>query len=133
MELSKALLGKARNAENVDALQAMARENGWNMTREEAKAYFDQMHKSGALSDEELENVTGGGCRKNDHLVVTIRDSCPLWKCKNHPWAGATTWVGQPGGGKQRLACPCGRENICGNCHFCHYEGGLWLCYNPEK
>ena len=26
----------------------------------------------GELSDDELENVTGGGCKKNGHPVVTI-------------------------------------------------------------
>ena len=32
-------------------------------TEEEAKAYFEQLHpKTGELSDDELDNVAGGGC-----------------------------------------------------------------------
>ena len=33
------------------------------MTEEQAKAYFEQFHPvSGEISDDELENVAGGGC-----------------------------------------------------------------------
>ena len=39
-----------------------AKENGVELTEEQAAEYFAQMHQSGELSDEGLDNVSGGGC-----------------------------------------------------------------------
>ena len=37
------------------------------MTEESAKAYFELLHpKTGKIADEELENVSGGGCHADD-------------------------------------------------------------------
>ena len=132
MELSKELIAKAKNAENAEALGALAKENGWEMTQEEAKAYFTELHKSGALSDEELENVTGGGCRKDEHLVVTLGYGCnDLWRCKKHRTTG-NVWIHY--GDDFYWGCgACLAKKKCNYCYYCHYEGGLWLCYNPEK
>ena len=41
----------------------MAEENGIELTLEQAKGYYTMLNpKAGALSDEELDNVAGGGC-----------------------------------------------------------------------
>ena len=42
---------------------ALAKENGMELTEESAKAYFEQLNpKTGEVSDDELNNVAGGGC-----------------------------------------------------------------------
>ena len=118
MEFSKELLTKAKSAENSAALLALAKENGMELT--------------GELSDDELENVTGGGCRKNGHLVVTIGYSCELWECRRHPHL-RSYWIRQS---KANFAgCPeCNTSEVtCRTCYYCKYTGGLWLCVNPKK
>lgn len=132
MEFIKELLERAKNAESAEALLALAKENDYEMTAEEAEAYFAQMHKSGELSDEELENVSGGGRRKNGHLVVSVLYSCEQWRCKDHPNAGYVL-LSSPGPDHLQ-GCPrCGKVRYCKNCEYCEYEKGLWLCYNQGK
>lgn len=54
---------KAKQAKSADELLTIAKENGMEMTEEEAKAYYAQLHPvSGEIADDELENVSGGGC-----------------------------------------------------------------------
>ena len=112
MEFTPELLEKAKQAESAEALKALAKENEYDMSDDEAEAYFAQLHKSGELSDEELGNVSGGGCRKDGHLVVSMMYSCSLWK-------------GRFCDDNVALVCQC--------CDYCRYEKGLWLCYNPNK
>lgn len=58
----KELLEKARQTNSPEELLALAKENNYPMSEEEAKDYFEKLHKSGELSDDELDNVAGGGC-----------------------------------------------------------------------
>ena len=124
MKLSDELLEKAKGTKSVEELLKLAKENGIEMTDEEGAAYFAQLNKSGELSDEELDNVAGGGCHKKDgRLVVTIRYSCENFICKhcgrtdspNHKHAGVPI---SPG---------------CDICKYMSYEGGLWLCNHPAN
>ena len=62
MEFTKELLEKAKTAQTAEELAAMAKEAGVALTREEAEKYFADLRKTGELSDEELDNVAGGGC-----------------------------------------------------------------------
>ena len=62
--MEKDLLVKAKQAKNPEELMSLAKENGIEMTEESAKAYFEQLNpKTGELSDDELDNVAGGGCQ----------------------------------------------------------------------
>lgn len=57
------LLEKAKQTKSAEELLVLAKENGLGITEEEAKTYFAQLNPaSGELSDEELDNVAGGGC-----------------------------------------------------------------------
>ena len=62
MELTKEVIEKAKEAKTVEELVALAKENGVELTFEEAEECFAKLHKSGELADEELDNVAGGGC-----------------------------------------------------------------------
>lgn len=60
--LYQELIEKAKQAKSVKELLALAKENGMEMTEEQANAYYAQLSpKSGELADDELENVAGGG------------------------------------------------------------------------
>ena len=59
------LIAKAKQANSIEELMALAKENGYPMDEKEAEFYFKKLHKTGELSDDELDNVAGGGCRPN--------------------------------------------------------------------
>ncbi len=70
------LIEKAKTARSAEELIALAKENSIELSDDEAKNYFDKLNASGALSDEELNNVAGrcgGGASDNDpHINMII-------------------------------------------------------------
>lgn len=71
--MEKELIAKAKETNTVEELMTLAKENGIRLTEEEAKTYFAKLHPAtGELSDDELDNVAGGGCNaKDDGLLNT--------------------------------------------------------------
>ena len=125
MEPSKELLEQAKAAPSAQELLSLAKENGIELTEEEAAAYFAQMHQSGELSDEELDNVAGGGCHKKDgRLVVTIMYSCDQFVCKS---------CGRKGEHTHHVGNIVTIYPSCEICKYCTYESGLWLCNHPAN
>ena len=58
---SAEMIEKAKTAKNAEELLALAKENGVEMTVDEAKTYFTQLNpKSGELNDDDLDLVSGG-------------------------------------------------------------------------
>lgn len=83
---------------------------------------------AGSLSDEELENVAGGGCHARDgRLVITKGYRCGCWKCRE---CGnrATGTVVTPTGSRKQVCYLCNIPCSCDTCGSMSYEGGLWLC-----
>ena len=65
--MEKELILKAKKAETPEELARIAKANGMELTYEEAKAYFAQLHPEATeLADDELDDVAGGGCQAND-------------------------------------------------------------------
>ena len=63
MEINQELLAKAKEAKTVEEFMALAKENNIELTEEKAKEYFSKLHsETGEISDDELDNVSGGGC-----------------------------------------------------------------------
>ena len=72
MEMNKELLAKAKEMKTPEELMSLAKENGIELTEESAKAYFDRLHpQTGELSDDELDNVAGGGCYSSGGRLKT--------------------------------------------------------------
>ena len=71
MKFSKELIEKAKTAKSAEELLAMAKAENIEMTAEEAAKYFAELHKTGELSDEELNNVSGG-CGSGDEPLFTV-------------------------------------------------------------
>ena len=62
--MNEEILAKARAAKSPEELLKLAQDNGMSEFNEEnAKAYFEVMHHSGELSDDELEQAAGG-CKR---------------------------------------------------------------------
>ena len=69
------LIEKAKSAKTPEELMALAKENGMELTEESAKAYLDLLHpQTGELSDDELDNVAGGGCQQNNGHLDKYKD-----------------------------------------------------------
>ena len=60
MNISKELLEKAKAAKTAEELLEMAKTENIELSAEEAAKAFAELHKMGELSDEELDNVSGG-------------------------------------------------------------------------
>ena len=61
MEINNELIEKAQKAASAEELIAFAKENGIEITEEQAKAFYDSFHMTGELEDGELDTVSGGG------------------------------------------------------------------------
>ena len=72
---------KAMKAKSAEELYALVTAEGLNVTEDDAKRYYETVLKSGELSDEELDNVAGGGCgsKSGDSLVGKLLNgyACP--------------------------------------------------------
>ena len=125
MELNKELLAKAKNAKTPEELIALAKENGTEMTEESAEAYCNLLHpQNGEVSDDELDNVAGGGCHNGGKLVVSVMHYCDEWRCKDD---GSQCDID----GILVNCNTCRVAAYCFSCKYCSYEKGLWLCNNP--
>ena len=71
MNISKELLEKAKTAKTAEELLELAKAENIELTAEQAKEYFATIHASGELSDEELDNVSGG-CGSGDEPLFTV-------------------------------------------------------------
>ena len=60
-ELTKEMLAKAMQCETADELIALAKTGGYELTKEEAEAYFDELSEC-ELKDGDLKPVAGGYC-----------------------------------------------------------------------
>lgn len=64
MKFTSEQIEKAKITKNVEELLTLAKENGIDLTIEEAKKYFESFQNE-SISDDELANVSGG-CGKPD-------------------------------------------------------------------
>lgn len=62
MALNKELVEKAEQAKSVDEIKEIAKKNNLEISDKEAQITFDRFNSKGEMSEEELDNVTGGQC-----------------------------------------------------------------------
>lgn len=125
MEMNKELMAKAKEAKTVEELIAVAEKNNIELTEESANAYLQQLNrKTDEITDEELDNVSGGGCHNGDgRLITTVMNRCGGWRCKETDNCRSSS----------EICFSCGISRICGECSYCSYEKGLWLCNNDRN
>lgn len=130
------MMEKAKNARTPEELTEMAKTAGMELSAESANAYFDLLvPKTGELADNELDNVSGGGCYSDDRLVVTVGTQKSCFVCKtcgeNRFSSDSKTFWGDFG-----FTHRCSDNtthttiNCCNECKYISYEKGLWLCNN---
>ena len=92
--LTPELIAKAKAAKTAEELFALAKDNNVELTEAEAKTYFEQLSANGAVSDDELDAVTGGanddGCGRFKKLFEP-RDKVKLLNGEKCRFCGCTT------------------------------------------
>lgn len=66
MKYSNKLIEKAKTAKSVEELLDLAKAENIELTEEEAAKAFEELNKTGELSDDELDNVSGGCYESGD-------------------------------------------------------------------
>ena len=130
------MVEKARAAKSADELVALAKENNVELTGEEAKIYFTQLNaKSGELSDEELDNVAGGGCKSaSGRTVVTSGCECfngcyqSILRSSSGGWKTSADVVRKDNLLVRSLWYEFSCKNTCGSCRFLEFEGQTGVC-----
>ncbi len=123
MKIPETMIEKGKMAKSAQELIALAKESGTELTEESAKAYFDQIHKTGELADDELDNVSGGcsgyaSVSIDGHyykLVNERTDSCYRFTCR------------ACGGGRGNHAAGCYDRELQDVCMCCVHNAGHQL------
>ena len=130
------LIEKARSTKSVEELLHLAKANNYPLDDEEAKRIFAEFHKSGELSDDELDAVAGGGCASEEGGQLTpVTKDCPCFTGLYQPGviystgsAGTTCTVLRDDNTALREAWACDRQNTCGSCYHLDFVGGVGYC-----
>ena len=110
MNFTNEQIAKAKQAKTVEELLAIAKENGFELTEEQAKKYFAELNKQGELSDEELEAVAGGS-KWSIIGTSSFESECPF--CGKVMTIDIITYVNSSGDSYDELTeyyCSCGAE-----------------------
>ncbi len=125
------LLQKAKECKSAEELLALARENGIEMTAEEAAEKYAQLHSEGELSDDELDGASGGSCYvRGGWLVVTALHSCGYWI---HKGCGGDKDTCDCPGGWSRTGQPLKLNPECRSCKFAEKSGARYICKNENN
>ena len=125
--LKEEMIAKVKSAKSAEELLTLAKENNIEMTVEDATKIFSKLNSpESELSDDELDNVSGGGCSYasvclDGHyykLVDDRSDSCERFVCL------------VCGGGRGHHAAGCSAldnhlgNDLSNNCMHCIYCRG---------
>lgn len=129
--MNEELLRKAKEAESVDALLSLAKENKIELSKEKAEKIFPRLHNDGELGEDELSSVSGGGCSELSvpkyaigHYVKRKGDLSGACDCKYNCWIVKGYNFDYIGRRKYELACA-----NCGNQRY-EYEDDIEYGHN---
>jgi predicted ribosomally synthesized peptide with nif11-like leader len=129
MKMNKELLEKAKRAKNAEELIALAKENGVELSDEQAKAYFAKLNsENGELGDDELDNVAGGACCETEYhnfynykRLDSHNNPCEHWLCGNCKVEKDGRWTCNP-------YDPDVHNDGCRGCRWYVENGGVGYC-----
>ncbi len=79
-EITKEMIAKAMQCRTADELTALAKAEGFDITKDEAEAYMAELADF-ELDGEELKNAAGGGC------YTECNSECP-YQCPHDIYPG---------------------------------------------
>ncbi len=139
--MNEKIMEKARAAKSADEILALAKENDIELTPEEARETFELLSKTGEISDEELDNVSGGGCKTNvdgkKYVIVTSGLGCftGAYECNCERYADSrgriynvTLLYEKDHSSLRKTWARWGAEGDCGLCRWLKFKGGLGYC-----
>ena len=141
--LTPEMIEKAKAAKSAEELLALAKENGVEMTADEAATYFAQLNpKSGELSDDDLDSVAGGACASNSTGRTVVTSGCQCFTGQfqtNSVLPPEEFAVLRPVYRKDYLArtdnkeirelwCQFAAKDTCGSCILLEFEGSTGVC-----
>ena len=142
MEL-KDLMEKAKETKNPKELLALAKEADIEMSPQEAEENFALLNKKGELSDEELDNVAGGGCDTSvggkSYTVVSSGLDCFTGQYEaNYERDGVSEVVAGPLYAKDNSSLRFTWQKFaylgqCGMCRWLSFKGGIGYCSKSGK
>ena len=110
------LIEKAKTAKSAEELLELAKANGVEMTEEAAKSCFAQLNATGAISDDELDAVTGGGCFEF-LFSVNVDEIAEVPNGRKCPYCGSKSGVTSYNSGEILLNLPgVNRSVFCTQC-----------------
>lgn len=120
-KLTVEMIEMAKTANTPEELLAMAKKNGVEMSLEEASGYIARLHPvRGELSDDDLDNVSGGADPVEDY------HTCPNFVC---------CFCGQKKTDPQELSHLCSpngdmpMDSVCRLCGRTVWQQGIgWVC-----
>ena len=125
-------LAKAKQAKSVEELLTLAKESDVEMTAEQAQEIFARLNqKSGELSDDELDNVAGGGCYNYNVAGNVAKNSCDLWVCMTCGGTETFKRMSRRAGGTFEICANCGSTQLCSTCKYCFIQSNTPFCTNP--
>lgn len=81
--MNEVMMAKAKEAKTAAELMELAKAENMELTEEKAQEFFARLHAEGELNDDELDNVSGGGCAetapkyKVGDIVALVSKRCP--------------------------------------------------------
>ena len=75
-EITKEQIVKAMQCKTADELMTLAKAEGYDITKDEAEAYMEELADF-ELDGKELKNVAGGGCYADCQSVCGCDWECP--------------------------------------------------------
>jgi len=131
----KELILRAKEANTAKELLTLAKENGMELSEEDAELYLG-MKQTGEIPDNALDEVSGGAAYTltGGYLIVTNFHECDRWVCDQ---CGGTRftymtilegkdWVHKCGG------YPNGCGKGCATCQYMKYRFPFQVCTHPE-
>ena len=123
MTFTNEQITKAKAAKSAEELIVLAKENGMEMTDDEAKKYFAELNKEGELSDEELNNVSGGACYSSGvqgpngyHEYAVVSPLSSAKDCEKN-------WIHPSNAENKNIA-----SNFCYQCRYYFTVDGICYC-----
>lgn len=120
------IVEKAKNCKSVEELIALAKDNGAELTSEQAATCFASLHPvEGELAEHELSDVVGGGCSTGRN--VSSDGFCENWMCDS---CGSTSAVFRESTEFRRCArTSCNHAAMCATCsHVTVDNSGIHYC-----
>jgi len=113
---------KLKEAKDMEAFVALAKAQGFDFTAKEFTECGKDVIKSGKLSDEDLDKVSGGGIYTSaGELKTTIGYTCQYWQPSHNTWVAVRGCCGScffwypPNNDASGAFYPIGVPLICGN------------------